>query len=130
MLCVFEFHLTGRKYDEKQAQEPSFWREPISAMTPRISLFPTGFSASAVWVSRLGLLPLLPVLVGHCQNDRQGHHYYTRMPRPVEPACIVVMTLAVIMLTAALLRARMLSFQLRGDGQNTPIGFKDALMQF
>src|SRR5437870_7141410 len=77
MLCVFEFHLTGRKYDEKQAQEPSFWREPISAMTPRTSLFPTGFSASAVWVSRLGLLPLLPVLVGHCQAVIMvgcGHH--------------------------------------------------------
>jgi hypothetical protein len=32
--------------------------------------------------------------------------------------------------TATFTEARMLSFQLPGDGQNTPIGFKDALMQF
>src|SRR6266487_5020925 len=31
-------------------------------------------------------------------DDRKGHHYYTRLSRPVEPSCIVVMTLAVIML--------------------------------
>ncbi len=31
-------------------------------------------------------------------DDRQGHHYYIRIPRPVKPSCIVVMTLAVIML--------------------------------
>jgi len=30
-------------------------------------------------------------------DDRKGHHYYTRLSRPVEPSCIVVMTLAVIM---------------------------------
>ncbi len=32
--------------------------------------------------------------------------------------------------TATFTEARTLSFQLPGDGQNTPIGFKDALMQF
>jgi hypothetical protein len=33
-------------------------------------------------------------------------------------------------ITATFTEARMLSFQLPGGGQNTPIGFKDALMQF
>ncbi len=31
-------------------------------------------------------------------DDRKGHHYYIRLSRPVKPPCIVVMTLAVIML--------------------------------
>jgi hypothetical protein len=33
-------------------------------------------------------------------------------------------------ITATFTEAIMFSFQLPGDGQNTPFGFKDALMQF
>jgi len=36
------------------------------------------------------------VLLGK-HDDRKGHHYYTRLSRPAEASCIVVMTLAVIM---------------------------------
>ena len=67
-------------------------------MTHRTSLFPTGFSASAVRASRLGLLPLLPVLFGHCQAvalggpflsaslaSREGYHRQIVLLLPMLP---------------------------------------------
>ena len=41
-----------------------------------------------------------------------------------------VVSLLFFFITATFTEARMLSFQLPGDRQNTPIGFKDPLMQF
>src|SRR5205823_14771013 len=59
-------------------------------------------------LSLVCVLPLMPVstpmpflleFVGHCQDDRKGHHYYTRQLRRPTHACIVVTTLAVVMQT-------------------------------
>src|SRR5436309_15917960 len=55
---------------------------------------------------RVGVIFFAENAAAPLHDARKGRHYSTRRPRPVEPSCRVVMTLAVIMLCKQTNRTR------------------------
>jgi hypothetical protein len=64
------------------------------------------------------------------QNEHCSYAYNYEFVAVLYPSMFYNSGLLFFFITATFTEARMLSFQLPGGGQNTPIGFKDALMRF